>query len=86
MPRINLGSIVEKVSTHQIGSGQPGSALQAIHTVGEPDNSIELRFEQGDTECLVTCDDGSMQTRLWLKADDLKDLLEAVQKAVQAIR
>lgn len=57
-----------------------------IYTIGSPGESIEIRFEKGDEELLISADDGSSQTRLWLDRKNALDLHEALNKALENIK
>lgn len=57
-----------------------------IYTIGSPGESIEIRFEKGDDELLISADDGSSQTRLWLDRKNALDLHEALNKALENIK
>ena len=74
---LNLRKIMLKEMVHQIDT-----ADQQIYTIGSPGLSIEIRFGKGDDEILISADDGSEKTRVWLDKENAEDLLEALQKAV----
>lgn len=57
-----------------------------IYTIGSPGESMEIRFEKGDDELLISADDGSSQTRLWLDRKNALDLHEALNKALENIK
>ena len=57
-----------------------------IYTIGSPGESIEVRFEKGDSEILISADDGSEQTRVWLDRKNALDLHEALSKALESIK
>ena len=57
-----------------------------IYTIGSPGESIEVRFEKGDNEILISSDDGSEQTRIWLDKKSAMDLYEALGKALESTK
>lgn len=57
-----------------------------IYTIGSPGESVEIRFEKGDDEILISADDGSEQTRIWFDRKNALDLVEALNKALENIK
>jgi len=71
----------EKMSTTNIEGG-----LQVIDNVGDIKNSLEVRYEKGDTEILLTGTDDSGEVRIWFQKEDIDDLLASLKKAQIAMK
>ena len=73
--------MIKEMTSHSVDSG-----LQQIYNIGDPDRSLELRFEKDDTECLVSISDGTQTVRVWLSKKEIEELDQVANKAKMAMK
>ncbi len=75
MTHLKLAEMVHRIDTPD----------QHIYMIGSPGESIEVRFANEDDEVLLTVDDGSETSKLWIHRGEVEDLMEALQKVLDTI-